>query len=91
VSYEDRAKVQIGAELLCKGGKERVEYWIEYRVRITDFKGMRQGRGFAAPFYGGSQGGALPLPASGARERGERNAAGRRAQAAEGRSTIRRG
>jgi len=38
---EAGAKVQIGAELLCKGGKERVEYWIEYRVRITDFKGMR--------------------------------------------------
>ena len=31
----------------------------------------------------------MPLPASGAREKGERNAAGRRAQAAEGRSTIR--
>ncbi len=52
MSYEDRAKVQIGAELLCKGGKERVEYWIEYRVRITDFKGMRQGRGGDREDYG---------------------------------------
>ena len=53
--WEDRAKVQIGAELLCKGEKVNT----------------KNGRDVASPRppWLGGQGEALPLPAGGARER----------------------
>ena len=66
------AKVQIGLRSVqrCKvryqtgrGGAGQIA---EYGVQITE---ERVGRGLAAPSYGGGQGEALPLPASGARER----------------------
>ena len=42
VSYEDRVKVQMGAELRCKGGKVNdVEKITEYGVQSTDLGGMR--------------------------------------------------
>jgi len=50
VSYEDRVKVQMGAELRCKGGKvnnktgrggAETERITEFRVQSTDLKGMR--------------------------------------------------
>ena len=80
-STEDRgetgAKVQIGAELLCKGAKVEAGKITEYGVRITDLGGMREGRG----------GGGAPV------RTGEPGAGkdARRAQASEGRSTIWRG
>ena len=44
-STEDRgetgAKVQIGAELLCKGARVEAGKITEYGVRITDLGGMR--------------------------------------------------
>ena len=42
VSYEDRAKVQIGAELLCKGGKVRGRE--DYRVRRRGSAKVQIGR-----------------------------------------------
>jgi len=55
--WEDRAKVQIGAELLCKGEKVNT----------------KNGRDVASPRppWLGGQGEALPLPAGGAREIGQ--------------------
>jgi len=38
VSCEDRAKVQIGAELLCKGGKVGAEKSTDYRVRSSEYR-----------------------------------------------------
>jgi hypothetical protein len=35
------AKVEIGAELLCKGGKVEAGMITEYGVQITELKGMR--------------------------------------------------
>ena len=42
MSYEDRAKVQIGAELLCKGGKVRGRE--EYRGRRRGSAKVQIGR-----------------------------------------------
>jgi len=42
VETKDRAKVQIGAELLCKGGTREYRVWsIEYRERQNS-KGDRE-------------------------------------------------